>query len=536
VAARDTDIRDETQALHARLAEAEDTLRAIRHGEIDALVVEGPAGSRIYTLHSADEPYRMLVEEMHEGAVVLTSSGDVLYANRRFAALAGEPLESVVGSCFDRFLNPADRREFGSLLRSGSGWRRCSLIGSGSGEFDVRLSLSTTSPASGAQLNLVVTDLTQLLEANSGRERAERESRTKDEFLTLLAHELRTPLGAIANASYALERAHAGDESAARMHEIIARQVLHVSRLVDDLLDVERVVAGKIRLDRRPLEIAAAVRRAVAICAGDPSSDLRISVSTEPLWVDADADRLQQVLTNLLGNAMKYTPSGGCISVTVCADGGDAVITVEDSGLGISPKLLPFVFDMYVQSDRTLDRARGGLGIGLALVRRLIELHGGTVSAASDGEGCGSTITVRLKQLSSAAKSSSVSFPAARAESKRVLLIEDNAESRELLGKVLELAGHQVYDAADGVRGLELLNVVYPEVGIIDIGLPHMDGYEVAKRIRARPQGRAMLLVGLTDGSGGSKRVSGGGFDHHLVRPVDLDHLGRLISPCAEAS
>jgi signal transduction histidine kinase len=533
--ATDREVEDEPEALYARLAEAEDTLRAIRQGEVDALVVEGPEGSRVYTLESADEPYRMLVEQMHEGAVVLTNGGHVLYANARFAALAGEPLKSVVGTCFDRFLLPSDRSEFKSLLRSRSGWRRCTLISSGSGQFDVRLSLNTTSPASGAQLNLVVTDLTELHAAHSGRERAERESRTKDQFLTLLAHELRSPLGAIAHSSQALERTHAGGQRIA-LHAIIARQVQHVSRLVDELLDVERVVAGKIRLDRRPLDIAAVVRRAVAVCAGDPSSDLRISVSTEPLWIDADAGRLQQVLTNVVGNAMKYTPSGGRVSVTVCGDGGDAVITVEDSGLGISAKLLPFIFDLYVQADRTLDHAKGGLGIGLALVRRLVELHGGTVSAASDGEGRGSTITIRLKQLPSEATAPSVSFPVARVEARRVLVIANDAESRELLGRVLELAGHHVYDAVDGAGGLDLLNVVYPEVGIIDVDLPDVDGFEVAKRIRSHPHGRTMLLLALTDGSGGSDRSAEHAFDHRLVRPVDFDYLGHLIKRGGGAS
>jgi signal transduction histidine kinase/CheY-like chemotaxis protein len=528
VAAISTDIGDESQALGARLAEAEETLRAIRQGEIDALVVEGPQGSRIYTLEGADEPYRMLVEEMHEGAVVLTSRGDILYANARFAALAGEPLESVVGSGFERFLRPSDRGEFASLLSAGSGWRRGSFIGSGSGEFDVRLSLSTTSAASGGQLNLVVTDLTELQAANTGREHAERESRTKDEFLTLLAHELRTPLGAISNSAQALERTNFGGERA-KLQEIIARQVRHVSRLVDDLLDVERMVAGKVRLDRQPLELAAAVRRAVAVCAGGRSSDQRISVSTEPLWIDADASRLQQVLTNVVSNAMKYTPASGRIGVTVCADGGDAVVTVEDSGLGISPKVLPFIFDMYVQADRTLGHARGGLGIGLSLVRRLVELHGGTVSAASGGEGCGSTITVRLKQISAAAQSPSAPLPA-HAESRRVLVIEDNAESRELLGKVLELAGHQVFDAVDGVRALELLKVVFPEVGIIDADLPNMGGYQLAKRIRAHRHGSTMLLVGLTDRSGGHDVSSADAFDYRLVRPVDFNYLEHLIS------
>jgi signal transduction histidine kinase len=527
-----TDIPEEPQALGVRLAEAEETLRAIRQGEIDALVVEGPEGSRIYTLEGADQPYRMLVEEMHEGAVVLTARGDVLYANAHFAALAGEPLEAVVGTCFGRFLRPSDRAEFDSLLRSGSGWRRSTLIGSGSGEFDVRLSLNTSSLASGEQLNLVVTDLTELRQAHSGRERAERESRTKDEFLALLAHELRSPLGAIASSSQMLQLTPAGGQRAA-LHEMIARQIRHVSRLVDDLLDVERAVGGKIRLDRQPLEIGDAVRRAVAVCASGTSSNQRIAVSTEQLWIDADPDRLQQVLTNVVDNAMKYTPSGGRIGVTVRADGGDAVISIEDSGLGISAKLLPFVFDLYVQADRTLEHARGGLGIGLSLVRRLVELHGGSVSAASDGEGRGSTIAIRLRQIPAAVKSPSVSFPA-RAESRRVLLIEDNPESRELLGSVLDLAGHQVYDVADGVRGLELLNMVYPDVAIIDVDLPNME--EVARRIRSHPHGRNMLLLGLTDGSGGSERRSEDAFDYRLVRPVDVDYLGRLVSRGAEAS
>ena len=250
--------------------------------------------------------------------------------------------------------------------------------------------------------------------------------------------------------------------------------------------------------------------------------------------MDADATRLQQVLTNVVGNAMKYTPVGGRISVSVGADGGDAVIAVRDSGVGISARLLPFILDLYVQADRTLNHARGGLGIGLSLVRRLVELHGGTVSAASDGEGSGSTITVRLKQIRSAAESPSVSFPAARAQSRRVLLIENNVESRALLGKVLGLAGHQVYDVVDAARGLELLNVVQPEVGIIDVDLPNMDGYELAKRIRSHPHGRTMLLVGLTNGTGGSEVSSEYAFDHRLVRPVDFDYLGRLISCVGE--
>jgi CheY-like chemotaxis protein len=240
-----------------------------------------------------------------------------------------------------------------------------------------------------------------------------------------------------------------------------------------------------------------------------------------------------------MANAVKYTPSGGRIVVTLKADGADAVLSVEDSGLGISPRVLPFIFDMYVQADRTLDRAQGGLGIGLTLVRRLVELHGGTVTAASAGAGCGSTFTVRLKQVPTAAPLSAAAAPRERrARPRRVLLVEDSADAREMLRMMLERAGHIVYAAADGARGVELVNVVRPDVGIIDIGLPVMDGYEVAKRIREEPHGRHMLLLALT-GYGAAddvKRSVERGFDYHLVKPVDPDRLTRLITSAVSAA
>ena len=531
---------EQIEALRARLAEAEDMLRAIRRGEIDALVVEGAGGSHVYTLHSAEEPYRNLVEQMQEGAVVLTPRGDILYANARFAALVAEPLESVVGSRIYRFVNPSDRDDFETLLDAGSGRCRSSLIGSGSGAFEVSLSLTTTVSPNGGRLNLIVTDLSELLEANSKRDRAERDNRTKDQFLAMLAHELRNPLGAISGAVQVLELTQAKGEHATRAHEVIARQVGHISRLITDLLDVERVVSGKIRLNRQPLDMAEAVRRAVATFAGDARLDRHIDISTEPVWVDGDEMRLEQVLTNIVTNAVKYTPPGGRIHVALRADGNDAVLSVEDTGFGISPELLPFIFDMYVQADRTLDRAQGGLGIGLTLVRRLVELHGGAITASSEGEGHGSRFIVRLRQIPSARVSDGLARPPPerRATHRRVLLIEDSGNARERLRAMLELAGHVVYAAADGVRGLELLNDVRPDVGIIDVSLPIMDGYQVAKRLREEPHGRGMLLLALTDhGSPGeSKRSLGQGFDYHLVKPVDPDDLARLISEGVEGS
>jgi two-component system, sensor histidine kinase len=539
VIARRADSHEQTEMLRARLAEAEDVLQAIRHGEIDALVVEGPGGHQVYTLHSAEEPYRTLVEQMQEGAVVLTAAGDILYANARFAALVGEPLESVVASRIDRFVYPSDRDNFTALLAVGGGRRRSRLIASDAGVFEVSLSLATTVAAGGDRLNLIVTDLRELLAANSDRDRARHDSRTKDEFHAMLAHELRTPLGAIANAVIVLERAHAEGEAATRAHEVIARQVRHISQMIDDLLDVERVVSGKIRLNRQPLDLAAEVRRTLATFADDVRLDRHIEISTEPVWIDWDAGRLEQVLSNLVTNAVKYTPPGGTIRVALCADGADAVLSVEDTGFGISPALLPLIFDMYMQADRTIDRARGGLGIGLPLVRRLVELHGGSVVASSDGEGHGSRFTVRLKQIPLAGESAGrLPAPESCLTPRRVLLIEDSDDAREMLRMMLELAGHTVYDAPDGARGLELLNNVRPDVGIIDIGLPGMDGYQVARRIRELPHGRGMLLLALTgDGApGGANRSSERGFDYHLVKPIDLDQVTRLLSERAESS
>jgi two-component system, sensor histidine kinase len=530
--------RAQIDAMQARLDDAEEMLRAIRQGEIDALVVEGTDGSQVYTLHSADEPYRQLVEQMQEGALVLTSRGDILYSNAQFAALVGEPLESLVGGRIQRFVHPSAIDDFDGLLADGSGRRRSSMVAAGARAFEVSLSLTSTVVPGGNRLNLIVTDLTEVLDAQSNRVRAEHDSRSKDEFLATLAHELRNPIGAISNAVQVLELTHAEGDRATRAHEVIARQVAHVSHLINDLLDVERVVSGKIRLVRAPINLEEMIGRVVATVGANQHMDRRIEVTTEPLWVDGDALRLEQVLGNIITNAVKYTPAGGQIHVVLRADGADAVVSVEDTGLGISSRLLPFIFERYVQADRTLDRAQGGLGIGLMLVRRLVELHGGTIDAASDGEGHGSRFTVRLTQIPAATRSAGAAFQLERrAKPRRVLLIEDSSDAREMLRMMLELAGHVVYDAPDGDRGLALLNVVRPDVGIIDIGLPRMDGYQVARRIRQEPHGRGMLLVALT-GYGAAedvKRSLEHGFDHHLVKPVDPDQMARLIGTAAES-
>jgi len=246
-----------------RLAEAEDVLRAIRHGEIDAFVVEAPDGNQIYTLHSAEEPYRTLVEQMQEGAVVLNPLGDIVYANARFAALVGEPLESVVGHQLVRFVHALDRHDVEALLHRGSGRCRSRLARSESPGIEVSLSLATTKSVVGDRLNLIVTDLSDILEAHTLRDRAERESRTKDEFLAEFAHELRNPLGAISSAVKLLEVTRSGVQSPTRAYEVIARQIDHISHLINDLLDVERVASGKLKLNRQPLDFEVIDRKSV---------------------------------------------------------------------------------------------------------------------------------------------------------------------------------------------------------------------------------------------------------------------------------
>ena len=521
-----------SSTLDMRLAAAEDVLRAIRHGEIDAFVVEGPDGNQVYTLHSAEEPYRTLVEQMQEGAVVLTRRGDILYANAAFAALIAQPLESVVGHPLDRFVPAADRLDVATLIARGSGRCLSRLVGSGSQGVEVSLSLATTRSLSGDRLNLIVTDLSELLEARHLRDRAERASRTKDEFLATFAHELRNPLGAISGAAKLLEVTRDAVRARARAHEVIARQVDHISYLINDLLDVERVESGKLRLNRQPVDIEAMIRRVVGTFTDNARLDRRLTISTEPVWVECDAVRFQQVLTNILTNAVKYTPSGGQIRVTLRAEDGAAVLSVEDTGFGISPALLPFVFDMYMQADQTLDRTRSGLGIGLALVRRLVELHGGTVVASSDGEGRGSTFTVRLEQIAAPGDPVAVSLPQERrAPPRRVLLIEDSGDARERLRTTLERAGHLVYDAADVERGLELLKTVRPDVGIIDISAPFVDRGRVARRFRKARHGRNMVLValGLPTSPAAAIGPSKDGFDFHVAKPVDGERLARLL-------
>lgn len=513
------------EALEARLSEAEETLRAIRAGEIDALIVQGPVGERVYTLRNADYPYRTLVEQMQDGAAILTPSGDILYCNQSFANLVSTPLQDVIGGSMRRYFEGDARWLLDTLLAAGCGKRRSRLIAADGRQIDVLLSLTSTATEEVDRRSLIVTDLTELSDAQIGLERAQQQSHAKDEFMAMLAHELRNPLSAISAALEVLEAGGGSKEGAPeRARTIIARQTRNLSRLVDDLLEVARVITGKVTLAGAPLELADAVHRCI-VQLEQRTEDRRIEFEIDggPHWIHGDPVRIEQIVTNVLSNAIKYSRTGDVIRVQVAVADSDTVVSVSDDGLGIAPDLLPQIFEPFVQGERTLDRSQGGLGVGLTLVRRLVEMHNGSVSAFSDGPGHGSRFTIRLPSIPPP-RAETLS-PAAQPKPvpRRVLLIEDNRDARETFRMMLELAGHQVLEAEEGRRGLELLKTELPDIAVIDVGLPGLDGYQIATSFRKEPTSSQVMLVALT-GYGtpeARERSRAAGFDHHLIKPID---------------
>jgi signal transduction histidine kinase len=372
-----------------------------------------------------------------------------------------------------------------------------------------------------------------LRKERTARAEAEVANRAKDSFLAVLGHELRNPLSAIRAALGLLEVAGKDAETAARAREVIGRQVSQLVTVVEELLDIARVTTGRMLLDRRPTELGELARECVqTLRAQGRFTRHEVAVETEPVWVYGDAARLAQVLTNLLVNALKYTPAGGRIDVRVRSDGDACTLTVSDTGDGIPPALLQRVFELFVRGDHGLSRSGGGLGIGLTLARRIAELHGGSVQAASEGPGRGSTFTVRLPGIAAPADRQQPPAPTpAERGPRRVLIVEDNADSRAMLHAMLELWGHEVHEAPDGESGLERAGTVRPEIALIDVGLPGLDGYELARQIRASVGGTHIFLVAVT-GYGQPddiRRAKTAGFDTHLVKPVDVKTLAAIL-------
>jgi signal transduction histidine kinase/ActR/RegA family two-component response regulator len=368
-------------------------------------------------------------------------------------------------------------------------------------------------------------------ERNALLERVQAENRAKDEFLAMLGHELRNPLAAISNAARVLERTAPAEPGVRHAVDVINRQAAHQARLLNDLLDIGRVVLGKIPIQRSALDLAEVVRRALAaIEAAGGAARHRIETALSPVWLQGDPTRLEQVVANLVGNALKFTPAGGTIRVVTARDGDHAVLTVRDDGAGIAPELLPRIFDLFVQGEQESARGAGGLGLGLTLVRRLAELHGGTATVASDGKGRGATFTVRLPAIAQPALALAAAAQPKRAAPRRILLVEDNDDVRAMLQTALALDGHQVTAVADGAAALAAADEDAPEVAILDIGLAGMDGYEVALALRARLGPRVRLIALTGYGLAEDRERSGrAGFEAHLVKPVDPAALTEIL-------
>jgi signal transduction histidine kinase/ActR/RegA family two-component response regulator len=369
------------------------------------------------------------------------------------------------------------------------------------------------------------------------REALAEQDRRKDEFLATLAHELRNPLAPVRNATHILRARMPSAPELQWARDVIERQVTQMARLIDDLMDVARITRGTIELRRAHVALEEVVR--IAIETSRPTidasgHDLQVQMPAETLYLDADLIRLAQVFANLLNNAAKYTRPGGRIAVTAERHGDAAALTVQDSGIGIPAEMLAQVFEPFTQLDRSLERARGGLGIGLALAKRLVELHGGEIRAQSAGPGQGSRFVVRLPLSSqqNVPQSVAAAGPAQAVGRKRLLVADDNHDAATSLGILLNDAGYDVRIVADGGQALEMAAQFRPDIALLDIGMPRLNGYDVARQIRAQPWGREVLLVALTGWGGAEHRqqTAQAGFDHHLTKPVDPAALTRLLA------
>jgi CheY-like chemotaxis protein/two-component sensor histidine kinase len=381
-----------------------------------------------------------------------------------------------------------------------------------------------------------------ITERKLAEEKLRESDRRKDEFLAMLAHELRNPLAPIGAAASLLQRARLDEDLVRKTSQIIGRQVAHMTELIDDLLDVSRVTRGQVELDEAALDmrdiVTDAVEQVMPLVRAR-GQQLDVDVPVQDMRVMGDKKRLVQVLANLLNNAAKYTQEGGRLQLRAVVNGDAVAVEVADNGIGMAPELVARAFDLFAQAERTSDRASGGLGLGLALVKSLVELHGGTVTCASAGPGRGSRFTVTLPRLAAAA-APDVPHDAApgRAQrgSLRIMVVDDNVDAAATLAMLLEAAGHSVVIEHEPLRALERARTDALQVCLLDIGLPGMDGYELARRLRAQPATAHALLVAITGYGQDSDRqlASEAGFDRHLVKPIDLDTLQAALAGLPE--
>ena len=481
----------------------------------------------------AETRYRKLFDTGLLGILTWDADGVVVDANDAFLALAGYGREDVAHGRlrWDVLLSWPDGTERAGRNVPPGGQPQEMALARRDGQH-IPVLVGRASNGDHDHAVAFVLDITDRKQAEEALQEADRR---KDEFLAVLSHELRNPLAPIRNAVALLGRAPLDASLALRARQILERQTQHLTRLVDDLLDVTRVARGKVRLQRTRVDLVEVVRKATEdqrSTFDGAGVGLQTTAAEGPIWIDADPTRISQVVSNLLQNAVKFTPRGGNVSVVVAAAGDRAEVRVRDDGIGIEPDQLQDMFEPFAQADRSLARTQGGLGLGLSLVRGLVELHGGTVAARSEGRGLGSEFTVALPRALTAA---AVEVPPAEGgtavRAVRVLVVEDNADAARTLADLLELRGHQVWTATGGRAGVTLALEVRPDVVLCDVGLPDIDGYEVARALRRdeRTAGTRLLALSGYAQPEDRQRALAAGFDGHVSKPPTLERLEELF-------
>jgi PAS domain S-box-containing protein len=534
---------EELQAQNEELQAQQEQLQA-QQEELTARTDELRANDE--RLRNSEERYRHLFEHLSEGfalhEMLWGAGGDAvdyrfIEVNPAFERLTGLTRERVVGHTVRELLPDLEPEwivRYGEVART----RRPVRFEGWSGSLGRYFEVVAFSPEEG-QFAALFFDVTERRAA----EQALRESdRRKDEFLAVLSHELRNPLAPIVAGLHVMEHSEPGGPACRRARSVIERQVGHLVRIVDDLLDVTRVTRGKVHLRRSRVDLGALVSQAAednAAVFAERGVALQVTApSPGALRVDADAARLSQVFGNLLQNAAKFTPGGGRVTVTAAEEAGRAMVRVCDTGVGIPGDVLPRLFQPFTQAESSLARTSGGLGLGLALVKGFVELHGGTVRVASGGEGKGAEFTVELplEGVLTAVAPPLQGLPAG--PPRRVLVVEDNEDAAETLAEVLRLGGHEVVVAYDGAEGVRRAAEWRPDAVLCDIGLPGMDGYEVARRLRTGGAGQGMLLVALTGYAlpEDLRRAHAAGFDAHLSKPARLEDIEAILARAQRAT
>jgi len=494
------------------------------------------------TLRESEERFRLLIEGVRDYAIfALTPDGTVATWNTGAERIKGYKAAEVIGKPFSIFYTPD------AIARGKPDWMLRAAIEHGSVEdedwrvrrdgrrFWANVTLTALRGEQGELRGFakVTRDLTERRRIDE----LQQADRFKNEFLALLAHELRNPLAPIRSAVQVLGRQSQANPEIAQAQEIAERQIRHMARLLDDLLDVARISQGKLEIRREALDVGEIARRAAAAelpFIEERGLQLSMDLPDRPLGVDADPVRLQQILVNLLNNAAKYTDAGGRIALSARSEGRVAVVRVRDTGIGIDPSVAPKLFEPFVQVERRENRSVGGVGLGLAVVRRLVELHDGSVHVFSAGLGRGSEFVVRLPQVPIGIAGRETRAPSAAhrpQDAKRILVADDNVDAADGLKLLLELSGDHVRVAYDGGTALSIAREFRPHIALLDVGMPRMDGYEIARRLKAAEETRDTILIAVTGwGQAEDRRRSKeAGFDYHLVKPVEPSALERLL-------